>query len=98
MGYGVVCVCERGSVMVVGLSECSGGRRVKKRRATPAVRWRRGNLDGADKTTPVVTVESSHGNGLCGSRRRVIPETMLPRRFSRYSIYIYIHIIYTLCL
>lgn len=57
----------------------------EKRRATLAVRGRRGNLDGADKTTPVVTVHCNHGNWLCGSRRRVIPETMLPRRFSRYS-------------
>lgn len=34
----------------------------EKRRATLAVRGRRGNLDGADKTTPVVTVHCNHGN------------------------------------
>jgi len=65
------------------------GRRRRKRRATPTGEGqaRRGNLDGADKTTPVVTVESSHGNRTL--RKPVAPchtgNDALPRRFSRYS-------------
>lgn len=41
-----------------GGGRCEGSAEEKKEEQHRAVRGRRGNLDGADKTTPVVTAES----------------------------------------